>query len=126
MHLLAENHEALRLATSSETLLNASLESFAVRLESHRLVAEVVFRLRHSKRVKRLLLRFQDVAAFQFAHSQGYTFYNVESFKFLPVPNGYYLSLDPVDESDHADERDGDTIRADSVQAYELSESDSN
>ena len=126
MPLLAENDEALRLATSSETLLNATVESFAVRYESDGLVAEVRFRLQHSQYPNRLLLRFQPVTAYAFAYSQEVAFYHVESFKFLRVANGYYLSLDPVDESDQANERDNDTIRAEGVQAYHLTESDSN
>jgi hypothetical protein len=126
MHLLAENHDALRLATGSETLLNATVEGFAIRAESDGLVAEVVFRLRHSKKVSRLLLRFKPVTAYAFVYSQEVAFYNVESFKFLRVTNGYYLSLDPFDESDEADERDNDTVRAEAVQAYQLSNPESN
>jgi hypothetical protein len=126
MHLLAENHDALRLATSSETLHNSIMEGFSIRYEGNGLVAEVVFRLRHSKQEDRLLLRFKPVTAYAFAYSRESTFYNVEAFKFLQVTNGYYLSLDPVDESDQADERDNDTIRAEGVQAYRLTETESN
>lgn len=126
MHLLAENHDALRLATSSETLLNATMEGFAVRYESDGLAAEVVFRLKHSKHVNRLLLRFKPVTGYALAYSQEVGFYHVESFKFLRVGNDYYLSLDPVDESGQADERDNDTIWAGGVRAYHLPESESN
>jgi hypothetical protein len=126
MHLLAENDDALRLATSEETLLNATVEGFAVRYERDGLVAEVVFHLQHSKRVNRLLLRFKPVSAYALAYSEEVSFYHVGSFKFLRVANGYYLSLDPADEHDQADERDNDTIRAGGVQAYNLTESESN
>ncbi len=126
MHLLAENHEALHLVTSSETLLNSTVEGFAIRYESDGLVAEVFLRLQHSKQLSRLLLRFKPVISYKFAYSQEVAFYHVESFKFLRVANGYYLSLDPVDESDEADERDNDTILAEGVQAYRLSEPESN
>ena len=126
MHLLAENDDALRLATSSETLLNATVEGFAVRYERDGLVVEVSFHLQHSTRVNKLLLRFKPVTAYEFAYSEDVSFYNVESFKFLRVANGYYLSLDPVNESDQTDERDNDTIRATGVQAYNLTASESN
>jgi len=122
MHLLAENDDVLRLLTSSETLLNAKVEGFAVRYERDGLVAEVGFQLQHSKRVNRLLLRFKPVSAYAFAYSEDVSFYNVESFKFLRVATGYYLSLDPVDERNQPDERDNDTIRAEGVQAYNLTE----
>jgi hypothetical protein len=124
MHLLAENDDALRLLTSSETLLNATMEGFAVRYEPDGLVAEAIFHLQRSKRLNRLLLRFKPVSAYAFAYSEEVSFYNVESFKFLRVTNGYYLSLDPVDESDQPDECDNDTIRAEGVQAYDLTESE--
>ena len=122
MHLLAENDDALRLVTSSGTLLNARVEGFAVRYERDGLVGEVVLQLRHSKRVNRLLLRFKPVSAYAFAYSENVAFYNVESFKFLRVATGYYLSLDPVDERDQPDEHDNDTIRAEGVQVYNLTE----
>ena len=125
MHLLAENDDVLRLIASSETLLNARVEGFAVRYEPDGLVAEVVFHLPHSKRVNRLLLRFKPVTAYELAYSEEVSFYNVESFRFLRVANGYYLSLDPVEESDQPDERDNDTIRAEGVKAYNLTESES-
>lgn len=123
MHLLAENDDALGLATSSETLLNARVEGFAVRYESDGLVVEMAFHLQHSKRVNRLLLRFKPVSAYAFAYSGDVAFYNVESFKFLRAVTGYYLSLDPVDERDQPDERDNDTIWAKGVQAYSLTKS---
>ncbi|OWP61406.1 hypothetical protein CDA63_19630 [Hymenobacter amundsenii] len=126
MHLLAENDDALRLLTSSETLLNATVEGFAVRYERDGLVAEVVFQLQHSQRVNRLLLRFKRVRAYAFAYSEDVSFYNVESFKFLRVATGYYLSLDPVDERDQADECDNDTIQAEGIQVYKLTPSESN
>ena len=44
MHLLAENDDALRLVTSSETLLNATVEGFAVRYERDGLIAYRVSR----------------------------------------------------------------------------------
>jgi len=126
MHLLAENNEALRLLTSSETLLNATVQGFAVRYERDGLVAEVVFHLQYSQRVNRLLLRFKPVSAYAFAYSDEFSFYHVERFKFLRVSTGYYLSLDPVDERDQPDERDNDTIRAEGIQVYNLTESESN
>lgn len=122
MHLLAENDDALRLLTSSETLLNARVKGFAVRYERDGLVAEVVFHLPCSQRVNRLLLRFKPVSAYAFAYSKDFAFYNVESFKFLRVATGYYLSLDPIDERDQPDELDNDTIQAEKVQAYNLTE----
>ena len=122
MHLLAENDDALGVVTSSETLLNARMEGFAVRYERDGLVAEAVFHLQHSKRVNWLLLRFKPVSAYAFAYSKDVAFYNVESFKLLRVATGYYLSLDPVDEQDQPDERDNDTIRAKGIQAYNLTE----
>ena len=125
MYLLAENDDALRLLTSSETLLNATLEGFAVRYEPDGLVAEATFHLQRSKGVNRLLLRFKPVSAYAFAYSEEVSFYNVESFKFFRVTNGYYLSLDPVDERDQADERDNDTIQAEGIQVYNLTESES-
>ncbi|GAA4387149.1 hypothetical protein [Hymenobacter koreensis] len=124
MHLLAENDDALRLVTSSETLLDAVVEGFAVRYEGDGLVAEVIFQLQHSKRLNRLLLRFKPVSSYAFAYSSEVFFYNVESFKFLRVSNGYYLSLDPVDERDQPDDCDNDTIRAEGVQAYNLTNSE--
>jgi hypothetical protein len=126
MHLLAENQDVLRLMASSATLLNSIMEGFAIRYESDGLVAEVVFRLQRSEQVKGLLLRFKPVTAYKFAFSQEAAFYHVESFKFLQVANGYYLSLDPFDESYQADERDNDTIRAEGVQAYQLTEPERN
>jgi hypothetical protein len=70
MHLLAENYDALRLATSSQTLLNSNIEGLAIRHESDGLVAEVVFRLQHSTRVNRLLLLFKPVTAYAFDYRQ--------------------------------------------------------
>jgi hypothetical protein len=121
MHLLAENHDALHLATSSETLLNSMVEGFAIYAESDGLVIEVVFQLQHSKQVNKLLLRFKPVTAYGFVYSDKATFYNVESFKFLRLAEDYYLSLDPWDENEQADKRDNDTIRAKGVTAYSLS-----
>jgi hypothetical protein len=76
--------------------------------------------------VNRLLLRFKPVSTYALTYSEEASFYHVESFKFLRVANGYYLSLNPVDGHDQADERDNDTIRAGGVQAYHLTDSESN
>lgn len=118
MQLLAKNQDAIRLATSSETLLNSTVEGFAIHSESDGLVIEVTFWLQHSKQVDRLLLRFKPVTAYGFAYSDTVAFYNVESFKFLCVADSYYLSLDPFDENEQADERDNDTIWAKGLIAY--------
>jgi hypothetical protein len=108
-HLLAEDHAVLSLVAGSETLLNASVESVLIKYTEEGLAIELALRLRHSTSVPKLLLCFEQVSA---------SFYNVVSYKLLPVEKGYYLSLDPYDETQEVDEKDNDVIIATKVEAY--------
>jgi hypothetical protein len=118
LRLLAENHAVLSLVAGRETLLNASLESVLLQYEEDGLVIELALLLRHSASVSKLLLCFEQVSAYAFAYSMEVSFYNVVSYKLLPVETGYYLSLDPYDETQEVDERDNDCIVATRIKAY--------
>jgi hypothetical protein len=118
MHLLAENHAVLSLVASKGSLLNASLESLLIKREVQGLVIELTLQLRHAAAIPKLLLRFEQVSAYAFSYSTEVSFYNVESYKFLPVEKGYYLSLDPYDETQEVDEKDNDFIIAAGIKAY--------
>ena len=120
MRLLAENHAVLSLVAGKETLLNASLESVLIKYEENGLVLKLTLLLRHSASVSKLLLCFEQVSAYALAYSMEVSFYNVVSYKFSPIEKGYYLSLDPYDETQGVDEKDNDFIVATRIKAYAL------
>jgi hypothetical protein len=119
MTLLAENEAALAFLSGNQSLISSSVESFLIRGPGQ-VTIDVVFRLMYSKTVKKVLLRFDQVSAYAFYHSREYSFYNVETYKLLKVETGFYLSLDPYDETPVIDERDNDFIRATGLEVFEV------
>lgn len=72
----------------------------------------------YKKGNNRILLRFIDVKEYSFYYSSHRIFYNVETYKFFKSGDLYYVSFDPVDESESISDDDQDYIKASSVNGY--------
>jgi hypothetical protein len=90
-------------------------------MQEHRLYVDVYFTsIISSKRIAqtKFKLRFIDVIRYDLLWDVTYYFYNVERYKLLKTDIGFYISLDPVDETDTPGEHDGDVIISKSIEGY--------
>ena len=87
-------------------------------MHEHRLYVDVYFTSITSKRIAQIKfkLRFIDVVQYDLFWDINHTFYNVERYKLLKTDKGFYLSLDPADETEAPTKEDGDTIISKSIE----------
>lgn len=120
MKLLAENDKVLTFLVNNQRLISSTMNSLFIKVDNEGVIVEITFSLMYSSQVSKLMLVFENVLEYAFNYSSSYAFYNVESYKLLAVQQGYYLSLDPYDESEKVNENDNDFIIASRVKAYNL------
>ena len=121
MKYIGKNDQLIQFFDENYSLLDGQLKKVQLAQEdSLGLVVELDIVLTHEKVNKFVRLRFSEVELFLFTYQKDYIFYNIEIFKFFKAPLGYYLSLDPVDESALASDKDNDVIIGGTVEAYFL------
>jgi hypothetical protein len=118
MQSVYKNEEVLTLTSGSYIIHDASVTKFDIYTLEHRLYVDVYFTSIASKRIvqTKFKLSFIDVLEYSFCWNANYGFYNVESYKFLKLDKGFYISLDPVDGSDELSDDDKDIILSKEVE----------
>ncbi|OKS88336.1 hypothetical protein [Mucilaginibacter polytrichastri] len=100
--------------------LNAIVIRFDIYQQDHRLYIDVYFSLPYHRfqSEKILKLSFIDVIEYSFYWNAADYFYNVERCKFFKSGKGYYMSLDPANESEELTEEDQDIILSKELEGY--------
>ena len=123
MREICRDGEVIRLFSGRNTLRDSTVRKLSISAAGRTdedPVAEVVLEMPPGRDFSSVLLRFAGVSGFTFHFDNRFVFYNVESVKLLAIETGYYLSLDPADESDTVSEEDEDVVCASNVVAFEL------
>jgi len=120
MEIIYKNDELLKLTKGPVNILDSSVTRFDIYYQENQLHIDVYFNLiyKRFKTEKQLKIHFSDITRYQFVYSNDHQFYNVELCKFFKSENGYYISLDPVDESEKISEDDEDVILCKNMEGY--------
>ena len=119
MKYLEKGEELLSRIADEFTLLSSQVKG--INLYSNEvgvLVGEILFELLYSKKEKKLKLILTDIREFSFFYTSDYDFYNIERYKLMKIDNGYYISLDPFDESEEISADDQDFIKCQNIEGY--------
>ena len=118
METIYKNDQLLQLTKWTYYIHDSSVSRFDIYLQDSQLYIDVYFNSgdSRSKNGKVLKIHFTDIIRYQFLYSNNYQFYNVESYKFFKSENGYYMSLDPFDESEEISEEDEDLILCENIE----------
>jgi len=114
---LGNNDQVIEQSKSEFSLVNAYLNGIGINWENDQLNIDLKFELLYPAG-KRLVLKFNDVFEYYFNYNAAHYFYYVERLKLLKAENRYYISLDPVDQSEQIDAKDNDIIMATGLEAY--------
>jgi hypothetical protein len=110
--------DVISFFAGKNSLLDAKLTSLCIRDVDGGIVLYLDFKARNGAQYQDAHLTFSGVIEFGFYHSDEFTFYNVESLKFLTTTDGaFYLSLDPDESREEISEADQDFIKAKFVEA---------
>ncbi|WP_123985387.1 hypothetical protein [Taibaiella soli] len=114
------NDQIIDQSKSEFSLVSAYLNGIGINWENDQLNIDLKFELFYPAG-KRLVLKFNDVFEYDFNYNAAHYFYYVERLKLLKAENRYYISLDPVDQSEKIDAKDNDIIVATNLEAYLIS-----
>jgi hypothetical protein len=119
MEKIYRDEEVLELTRGTYFIHDASVTRFEISYENHRLHIDVFFTSINSERwpETKLKLRFIDVIEYGFYWNASYGFYYVERYKFFKNEKGFYMSLDPADETDNPQGDDQDIILSKNIEA---------
>nr|WP_294947262.1 hypothetical protein [uncultured Mucilaginibacter sp.] len=122
MGKIYKDEEVFELTHGTYFIHDASVTQFDIAYQDYRLCIDVYFTSIQAKRWTKtqIKLRFVDVLEYSFYWNAEHHFYYVERYKFFKTEKGFYISLDPVDETDIAAEEDGDVIISKSIEGYLL------
>ncbi|QKJ32393.1 hypothetical protein HQ865_22395 [Mucilaginibacter mali] len=118
MEPVYKNEDLLKLTKGSYYIHDAVVSRFDIYMSDYKLCIDVYFisRNRIQQTETTLRVHFADVIEYGFYYNNTRYFYNVERYKFFKSDKGYYLSLDPVSETDELSEDDQDFILCRSVE----------
>jgi hypothetical protein len=121
MEYINKNEELIEQSLSGRYyILDSTITRFDIHIEDHIIYIDVYFSLpfRRFKSDKILKLHFINVTEYEFYWNNKYIFYTVERYKFFKTEAGFYISLDPFDESGEILEEDHDVIFCNEVEGY--------
>ena len=118
MKLIETQDKLLSTLSDDLSLVSSRLSKVCIYTQNDLLCIDIEAELMYRKENKKILLRLIDVEEYSFYYSSHRIFYNVEIYKFFKSGNLFYISFDPVDESEVISDDDQDFIKAKAVEAY--------
>ncbi len=113
---IIKDDELISILTGNNSLISATVEGFEIFKSDYDLNIDVHIKLLYSKTNPHLILKFKQVLEYSFFHSSDQDFYYIESYKLFKSDKGFYLSLDPFDETENIHLQDQDYIIAKSIE----------
>ena len=113
---MLRDDELIRFLTGNNSLISATVERFEIFKSDYDLNIDVHVKLLYSKTNPHLILKFKKVLEYSFFHSSDQDFYYIENCKLFKSDRGFYLSLDPFDETESVHLQDQDYIIAKSIE----------
>ena len=102
------------------SLISSQMKKISIYSKDDLVCIDLEIELMYKKGKNQILLRFTGVVEYSFYYLSGNIFYNVERCKFFKSEDLFYISFDPVDETELIAGEDQDYIKAGSVEAYFL------
>lgn len=120
MEYIGKNEDLLQSVNNS--ILDSEINRFDIYSKDHRLFIDVYFLLPDYRPTggETLKLHFIGVTEYEFYWNDQHRFYTVERYKFLKSEKGFYISLDPYDESEKILDNDHDIILSKEVEGWFL------
>jgi len=121
MEYIDKNEELIRRSYAEKYyILDSMITRFDVYIEDYVVFIDVYFSLPYHrfKGDKVLKLHFIGVTEYEFYWNNNYTFYTLERYKLFKSEKGFYLSIDPYDESETVLEEDKGIIFCREVEGY--------
>jgi hypothetical protein len=111
-----KNEALLELTRGSYYIHDSSVSRLDI-YQSDQLNINIYFNsiVKHAKQLK---IHFSGIIRYQFLYNDSHHFYNVERYKFFKTEDGFYLSLDPFDESEEISENDEDLILCTNIEGH--------
>ncbi|GBC62889.1 hypothetical protein DENIS_3873 [Desulfonema ishimotonii] len=120
MKEIGKNIEVLSILSGENSILDAVLKRIII-LQEDVLKVELLLQMRPNSEFDRVLLKFINVSEYCFYYNDETIFYNIERYKFFyDHPNGFYICLDPEEESQKPSDSDQDFIVAQNLVAYSI------
>lgn len=118
MEFIGKQENIVDKLQSELTLLSSRIERVNIYVNDHILCIDIDVELAYKKNGNKILLKFIDVLEYSFFYRSHRYFYNVEIFKLFKTDNYFYVSFDPLDESENISEDDQDYIKAKNIEGY--------
>ena len=112
MNEIYKNEALIELTNGTYYIHDSTVSRFDIYEQNHQLCIDVYFNSGNIKynNERQLKIHFEDIIKYQFLYNNNHNFYNVESYKFFKSEMGFYISLDPFNESKDVSEDDEDLI----------------
>ena len=121
MEYINKNEELLNKSISGKYyILDSQITRLEIYFENHQLYIDVYFSLPYHrfKADKNLKLHFIGVIEYEFYWNDKFNFYTVERYKLFKSEKGFYLSVDPYDESESILDEDHGIILCNEIEGY--------
>lgn len=119
MEIIETQDRLLNILSGNLSLVSSRLTKVCIYDEDNRLCIDVGLELMYNRKGNnKILLKFIGVEEYSFYYSSHRIFYNVEIYKFFKSGELFYVSFDPVDESEVVSDDDQDYIKAKSIEGY--------
>lgn len=112
-----EGADVLNFLSEERSLTSSTLYKIDIYLENKSLLLDLYFEFPSMERIR---LRFSEIKEYSFYYNSAYVFYNAEIVKFFKSDESFYISLDPVDESENISPDDNDYILSSKVESVLL------
>ena len=112
MEEIYRNEELIEFVGGGKLILDALIKRFEIYEQDYKVYIELYFLSKDlaTKAERQFKVRFINVTEYEFYWNNTYRFYTVERYKFFKSDKGFYISLDPADESDEISDNDQDII----------------
>jgi len=117
------NDQVLSHLSNENCLLDVTILEIKIYEREFKKVVSFKIQMRPKSLYEVIAIEFDDVREYSFCSEIGYSNY-VESYKLIKLSNGlYYISLDPFNEQQEANDKDQDIVLSSSVSMDVLVES---
>jgi hypothetical protein len=121
MKQIASDAELVDVLVGHNSILDAVMTYLSIYEEHDQLTVCMEFEMRPKSDFEKIRLKMLGVSEYSFYYKDDNVFYNVERIKFFVTREGkFYLSLDPVDDSDDVSDEDQDFVFGEHVVAFDV------
>ena len=121
MKQIASDEELVDVLVGHNSILDAVMTHLSIYEEHDQLTVCMEFAMRPKSDFEKIRLKMLGVSEYGFYYKDDTVFYNVERFKFFVTrEGGFYLSLDPIDDSDNVSDEDQDFVFGKHVVAFDV------